>query len=156
MKKCRECGESKELKEYYKHKQMGDGHLNKCKDCVKKRVHAYWDDGRGKVVDKKRQKTPARKKWQREYSAKMRKKNRKKIACRGKFWRAYKRGSIKKQPCQWCGSEEKVEAHHYDYDRPYDIAWLCPLHHKSWHRANAIRVKQLQNLNGHNNNSTTT
>ena len=38
VKTCFACNKSKVLTEYYKHPQMGDGHLNKCKDCVKKAV----------------------------------------------------------------------------------------------------------------------
>jgi hypothetical protein len=37
-KTCFKCGLIKPLTEYYKHKRMGDGHLNKCKDCTKKDV----------------------------------------------------------------------------------------------------------------------
>jgi hypothetical protein len=41
-KKCFKCGLIKELSEFYKHKKMLDGHLNKCKDCVKNYSKDNW------------------------------------------------------------------------------------------------------------------
>ena len=35
QKVCFKCGIMKDISEYYKHKQMGDGHLGKCKTCTK-------------------------------------------------------------------------------------------------------------------------
>lgn len=44
---------------------------------------------------------------------------------------AIRKGIITKLPCFVCG--RKAEAHHPDYDRPLDVIWLCPKHHKEAH-----------------------
>lgn len=48
-KRCFGCRETKPLEEFYAHKQMADGHLNKCKDCVKRDVQRRYRDNCDKI-----------------------------------------------------------------------------------------------------------
>lgn len=43
------------------------------------------------------------------------------------------RGKLNRLPCEICGTTEKVEAHHDDYTKPYDVRWLCFNHHREFH-----------------------
>jgi hypothetical protein len=43
------------------------------------------------------------------------------------------RGDLVRMPCCRCGSGDS-HAHHDDYDKPLEVMWLCPLHHKERHR----------------------
>lgn len=60
-------------------------------------------------------------------------KNRVRRAAQVILGNAVKYGKVSKQPCWVCGG--KAEAHHPDYDRPLDVVWLCPEHHKKAHAA---------------------
>ena len=43
-------------------------------------------------------------------------------------------GKITKKPCVVCG-ETKVDGHHPDYSKPYEIIWLCRKHHgETWRK----------------------
>lgn len=45
---------------------------------------------------------------------------------------AIRSGRLTRQPCEVCGGEPS-DAHHTDYDRPYDVTWLCRKHHREAH-----------------------
>ena len=43
-------------------------------------------------------------------------------------------GILIKQPCEVCGKDTKIEAHHDDYSKPLEVRWLCVYHHNEHHR----------------------
>lgn len=146
-KACRCCGQIKPISEYYAHSKTADGYLGKCKECQKANTKAarerrpeYYRE-----YDKSRANLPHRVKARAEYSQTERGKDRHTAA--SKAWigkhpnrravhcilnNAIKSGKVKPQPCIKCG--KKAHAHHSDYDRPLDVIWLCPKHHKEAHQ----------------------
>ena len=132
MKKCFKCGETKPLSEFYKHPEMKDGRVNKCKPCNKKDVsdnrlakidyYREYDRERGS-----RQSPEYRKEYMRRYPGKHK--------AHGIVRRAIRAGNLHPEPCQECGAKE-THAHHDDYGKPLNVRWLCPAHHKQWHKEN--------------------
>ena len=129
MKTCFKCDNEKPLSEFYKHKYMSDGHLNKCKSCTKKdsithrgenleRIRAY-DRARGN-----RQAADYNKKWREKFPKKYKAITMVNNAVKGK--------KLKKFDCEVCGADKTV-GHHDDYDYPLSVRWLCQAHHKQWH-----------------------
>jgi hypothetical protein len=46
-----------------------------------------------------------------------------------------RKGYIELLPCSVCGTNEKVEAHHDDYDKPLEVRFLCRKHHREHHKS---------------------
>ncbi len=47
---------------------------------------------------------------------------------------AIRAGRMKRETaCKECGSDRYVEAHHDDYNKPFDVRWLCRRCHHAWH-----------------------
>ena len=137
---CRGCPRFLLLGEFYKHPQMGDGHLNFCKDCIKHNVSArYWRD-----VENSREYENCRHKRRladsgyiahlRERVRKYRRINPHKHVAHQMVSKALLSGAILRGSCEVCGTTEYVHAHHDDYSRPLDVKWLCAADHKARHR----------------------
>lgn len=52
------------------------------------------------------------------------------------------RGLMDRYPCHICGNE-KAEAHHDDYNKPYCVRWLCRTHHLEHHKNEQYKAKEL-------------
>lgn len=134
MKTCFKCGTEKPLVEFYKHKEMADGHLNKCKECAKADSMKHRIDNLDSVreYDRRRGKLSERIALNIQTTKAMRQKPGYGHAHSAVSY-AIRTGRIVKQPCQMCGTEIGIHAHHDDYTKPLDVMWLCVVHHKARH-----------------------
>lgn len=149
---CFKCGVEKPLTDFYKHKRMADGHLNKCKECNKKDVIKNREDNVEyyRQYDKDRSKLAHRVEARAEYAktevgsenikkakASYIKKNPKIRKAHNAVSNALRDGKLKK--AKYCESplcenpDGYVEAHHCDYNKPLEVVWLCDRCHKDWH-----------------------
>lgn len=157
IKKCFKCGEEKPLSEFYKHKEMADGHLNKCKKCTKLDSFGRTKEEieRRKFRDRNRPNAKERvarnservrrlKAENNEHyvktisipKQKWNKENRYKKSANLKVKRNITMKDNKPCQCQLCGcNDNNLEGHHYDYSKPLDVTWLCKRCHSLAHKA---------------------
>lgn len=68
-----------------------------------------------------------------ELAREYRLRNPQKTKAQNKLNYALRTGQVVKGPCEKCGTDLRVHAHHHDYSRPLDVRWLCYLCHKAEH-----------------------
>jgi hypothetical protein len=134
-KECFKCKAIKPLEEFYKHPNMADGHLNKCKECNKNDVTTHRNKNLEKFreYDRARGKIPERIKAQAEITRAWRAEDSRRSVAHCAVAKAIRNGLLVRMPCIRCG-KEKTEAHHEDYDKPLEVMWLCTPCHKQRHK----------------------
>jgi len=146
IKKCKACGEEKNIDDFPKYKAKGIcGHRSVCRLCWNKKwtpivvnhTKRYRDENE---EYRKKHREDAARQYQREkpngqwwercklYETRHPDRAKAKIKVRN----AIKYGKIISMPCEKCG--KKAHAHHEDYSKPLEIKWLCPYHHGERHR----------------------
>jgi hypothetical protein len=130
---------------------MADGHLNKCKECVKDRVNNYREQNIDAVREYDRDRSHSAKRQLLRTS--ITKKRRQEVtgyeACHNAVFRAIKKGTmVRSNTCQICGKQGKTEAHHNNYLEKLKVLWLCSSCHKLFHigkNAKSDRIRLIVN-----------
>lgn len=138
-KKCFKCNAIKPLSDFYRHKMMADGHVNKCKECNKNDVRA---NRRDKIeyyrsYDAKRCRDQFRLACRYEYISEYRARNPDKYKAHCAVSNAVRDGKIvKPDVCPECNCKTRsieMHAHHTDYSKPLDVDWMCARCHATRH-----------------------
>lgn len=154
---CFKCEKLKPLSDFYKHKGMSDGRLNKCKECNRKDVilNRLKNIDYYREYDKSRANLPHRiegreKYFQTEEGRLVARKAKNKWSANNVIKKSASmiinnhirdNKLIKPDICESCGGLNKnLHGHHDDYALPLIVRWLCSKCHRDWHRKNGSGI----------------
>ena len=121
MKICGECGIRKESANFCKDKTRKDNLCPQCKVCREAYQKTYTQTTSGKI-----RRNTAGKRYCQNHPEKKSAKNAVHLAI--------KNGIIRRSVfCESCGLPAKTEAHHFDYNKPLKVEWLCRTCHIKIH-----------------------
>ncbi len=131
MKKiCSICKKEKLLREFYKHKECADGHINQCKTCVKEKDKVKRKD----PVAAQQERDRGREKYHRLYSGKKKVRSSKSSQLYyNKYPEKYKADSASQH---LKAKVPRNHLHHWSYNEEHwkDVIELSQKHHNKAHR----------------------
>jgi len=147
--KCCTCGEIKLFDQFHKDKYAPYGITTSCKKCRNEKCKQYYKEHPGKrtEVDRKSYQKNRLKHlmWRKryynnhkehclQYNRQHRIDNLDKAKIRRKTEYLIDSGNLLRQnKCSLCFMDGEIHAHHYDYDDPLHIIWLCSYCHARIH-----------------------
>lgn len=132
--RCCGCGRILWLENFRKEKAKRLGRSYICYDCGRKHDKEYGQKIResGELNRKRKEKYHLLK---RENPAEFQK-----FVARDRARYAIKAGKLPKGNCTGCGTDEDLQMHHDDYNKPLEVTWLCRQCHVDLHFPDRLRT----------------
>lgn len=119
---CFKCHRELPLTMFYKHPQMADGHLNKCKECTKRDVHEKYMDNSQKEEWVEKERERGREKYHRLGYKDVYKRNHPETS------------NVKRNLRKLIYVPSTCEIHHWNYNLLYDVFILDKRIHSRFHK----------------------
>ena len=131
---CQICNKVLSLEFFHKDSSRRSGHSRKCKSCMREKSAAYRKTKNWAAYQRERLGDDVKRSNIRAQQVAWRQRNPLIDRAYATLHFALKRGAIfRPQQCSDCKKDCKPEAHHDDYTKPLDVAWLCKLCHEARH-----------------------
>ena len=148
MKTCFKCKETKPLDEFYRHSQMSDGHLGKCKTCARSDAKSRRKNPRFRAMvlayDRERGSRRTADDL-RIYRAE----NPEAVTAHRVIAYALRTGKIcRPSKCEACATDCIPHGHHHDYSKPLSVVWLCATCHQQHHAMMRLIEKSMNREEG--------
>jgi hypothetical protein len=159
-KQCQKCGIRKPLESFTPRRDSKDGRTGTCKTCQNEAYRRRYRENPTPILtrhQKMRQDAPEA---TREVAKRRYRNHRDEMLTKGKRWnfanpekyRAHKKlnnaillGHMTRPTvCERCGKTGRVDGHHHDYSKPFDVEWLC----RSCHVQQTLREKEQKQAEG--------
>ena len=144
MKRCRDCGQEKELEEFYRQRE---GRQPACKECAKAYSRRHYAEvvstAEGRLLVREQARASYWRNRDRvlKYYIERRKREPLRFKALDDLNHAVQGGRVvPAEACERCGHDfsfSRRESHHEDYSRPLDVIWLCSECHGAIHRLHA-------------------
>jgi len=145
--RCSRCKNLFSADGYYKHTSSTNGLTTECRKCHGATSYRTRDKVNTRRITREAQRRARsadpekfRKRQREAYSKTPRGKKHK---ARARLRKAVESGRIiRPEKCGECGEGGRIDAHHRDYDLPYEVEWLCRLCHgrRHWKENSAVIV----------------